>query len=59
MTYPIPIPTTIAVVVHNQQVLLAKRANPPDAGYWGGFPGGKINQGGSLETAAASAQGHI
>ena len=49
MTYPIP--ATIAVVVHNQQVLLVKRANPPDAGYWG-FPGGKINRGESLQAAA-------
>lgn len=59
MTYPIPIPTTIAVVVHNQQILLAKHANPPDADYWGGVPGGKINRGESLEAAAATAQGHI
>ena len=49
MTHPIP--AAIAVVVHNQQVLLVKRANPPDAGYWG-FPGGKINRGESLQAAA-------
>lgn len=46
-----PVPAVIAVVVHEQQVLLVRRANPPDAGYWG-FPGGKINVGETLEQAA-------
>ena len=49
MTYPVP--AAIAVVIRDQQVLLVKRANPPDAGYWG-FPGGKINRGESLQAAA-------
>ncbi|MPS47531.1 NUDIX hydrolase [Methylobacillus sp.] len=48
---PHPIPATIAVVVHEQRVLLVRRANPPDAGYWG-FPGGKINIGETMEQAA-------
>ncbi|WP_230348482.1 NUDIX hydrolase [Methylobacillus methanolivorans] len=46
-----PVPAVIAVVVHEEQVLLVRRANPPDAGYWG-FPGGKINVGETLEQAA-------
>ncbi|MCB5185841.1 NUDIX hydrolase [Methylobacillus gramineus] len=46
-----PIPAVIAVVVHNNRILLVRRANPPDAGYWG-FPGGKINTGESIESAA-------
>ncbi|WP_340138255.1 NUDIX domain-containing protein, partial [Stenotrophomonas maltophilia] len=39
-----PIPATIAVVLRDDQVLLGRRANPPDAGRWG-FPGGKIERG--------------
>lgn len=46
-----PIPATIAVVLRDDQVLLVRRANPPDAGRWG-FPGGKIERG---ETIAAAA----
>jgi 8-oxo-dGTP diphosphatase len=41
----------IAVVVRKEEVLLVRRANPPDAGLWG-FPGGKIEFG---ETVAAAA----
>jgi 8-oxo-dGTP diphosphatase len=48
---PSPIPAVIAVVVHEGQALLVRRANPPDAGLWG-FPGGKIEHG---ETVAAAA----
>ncbi|MET0429313.1 MAG: NUDIX hydrolase [Microvirga sp.] len=48
---PLPIPAVIAVVVREDQVLLVRRANPPDAGLWG-FPGGKIAFG---ETVAAAA----
>ncbi|MCB5190830.1 NUDIX hydrolase [Methylobacillus arboreus] len=48
---PYPIPATIAVVLHNNRILLVRRANPPDAGYWG-FPGGKINNGETIEGAA-------
>lgn len=46
-----PIAATIAVVVRNDEVLLVRRANPPDAGKWG-FPGGKIARGERLEEAA-------
>jgi mutator protein MutT len=46
-----PIAATIAVVIRNEQVLLVRRANPPDAGKWG-FPGGKIEQGETLAQAA-------
>lgn len=48
---PYPVPAAIAVVVHDREVLLVRRANPPDAGYWG-FPGGKINAGECIEQAA-------
>ena len=46
-----PIVATIAVVIHDGQVLLVRRANPPDAGRWG-FPGGKIEHGETLQQAA-------
>ncbi|WP_346909634.1 NUDIX hydrolase [uncultured Roseibium sp.] len=48
---PRPIPATIAAVVRDNHVLLVRRANPPDAGRWG-FPGGKIEQGETIEDAA-------
>ena len=46
-----PIPAVIAVVVHEGQALLVRRANPPDAGLWG-FPGGKIEFGETVKDAA-------
>lgn len=46
-----PVPAAIAVVVHDRKVLLVRRANPPDVGYWG-FPGGKINVGEGIAQAA-------
>ena len=46
-----PVPATIAVVLKEHAVLLVRRANPPDAGYWG-FPGGKIDFGEGIEEAA-------
>ena len=46
-----PIAATLAVVVRDHEVLLVRRANPPDAGRWG-FPGGKIDAGESLPAAA-------
>ena len=46
-----PVPAAIAVVIRAHQVLLVRRANPPDAGRWG-FPGGKIDFGESIEQAA-------
>ncbi|WP_019955899.1 NUDIX hydrolase [Yoonia vestfoldensis] len=41
----------IAVVLHQDKVLLVQRKNPPDAGLWG-FPGGHVEPG---ETALAAA----
>jgi 8-oxo-dGTP diphosphatase len=46
-----PIAATLAVVVRDQEVLLVRRANPPDAGRWG-FPGGKIDAGEPLAATA-------
>jgi 8-oxo-dGTP diphosphatase len=48
---PSPIPAVIAVVIHEGQALLVRRANPPDAGLWG-FPGGKIEFGETVADAA-------
>ncbi|WP_289155094.1 NUDIX hydrolase [uncultured Salipiger sp.] len=50
-TPPRPISATIAAVIRDNQVLLVRRANPPDAGRWG-FPGGKIEHGETLFEAA-------
>jgi mutator protein MutT len=46
-----PVAATIAVVIRDGDVLLVRRANPPDAGKWG-FPGGKIDLGETIEAAA-------
>ncbi len=46
-----PVPAVIAVVVHDGQALLVRRANPPDAGLWG-FPGGKIEFSETVKAAA-------
>ncbi len=46
-----PIPATIAAVVRNGQVLLVRRAHPPDQGKWA-FPGGKIHWGEDVRAAA-------
>lgn len=46
-----PILAALAVVLHEEQVLLVRRRNPPDAGLWG-FPGGKVELGESVATAA-------
>ena len=46
-----PIPAVLAVVIRDGKALLVQRANPPDAGLWG-FPGGKIERGEPLLTAA-------
>ena len=48
---PPPIAAVIAVVVKGDNVLLVRRANPPDAGRWG-FPGGKIEAGEPILQAA-------
>ena len=41
----------LAVVTAGEQVLLVRRANPPQAGHWG-FPGGKVEPGERVEEAA-------
>ena len=46
-----PVPAVIAVVLRGDEVLLVRRANPPDAGLWG-FPGGKIEYGETVADAA-------
>lgn len=48
---PIPRPAVLSVVLRAGQVLLVRRANPPDAGLWG-LPGGKIEPGETLADAA-------
>jgi 8-oxo-dGTP diphosphatase len=48
---PSPVPAVIAVLIHEGQALLVRRANPPDAGLWG-FPGGKIEYGETVKAAA-------
>ncbi|TCK09120.1 NUDIX hydrolase [Marinobacterium mangrovicola] len=45
-----PVVAVIAVVIREGEVLLVRRANPPDAGLWG-FPGGKIEPGEPLMDA--------
>ncbi|MDV2857649.1 NUDIX hydrolase [Oceanimonas sp. CAM02] len=42
----------IAVVWHQQQVLLVKRKHAPHAGHWG-FPGGKLEWGETMSAGAA------
>ncbi|AOR66425.1 ADP-ribose pyrophosphatase [Burkholderia stabilis] len=46
-----PVPAVIGVVLRERDVLLVRRANPPDAGCWG-FPGGKIEAGETVVEAA-------
>lgn len=46
-----PVVAILAVVVRAGNVLLVRRANPPDAGLWG-FPGGKIEAGETIREAA-------
>lgn len=41
----------LAVVLRNNQVLLVRRRNPPDAGLWG-YPGGKVELGETVAKAA-------
>ncbi|MCA8255671.1 NUDIX hydrolase [Burkholderia sp. AU31624] len=45
-----PVPAVIGIVLRERDVLLVRRANPPDAGCWG-FPGGKIEAGESIANA--------
>jgi 8-oxo-dGTP diphosphatase len=46
-----PVVATIATVFKDGNVLLVRRANPPDVGKWG-FPGGKVDFGECLKDAA-------
>ncbi len=46
-----PIAAALAVLVRDRQVLLVRRANPPDQGLWG-FPGGRIERGETVFAAA-------
>lgn len=46
-----PIAAAIAVVLRGERLLLVRRSHRPDAGRWG-FPGGKIEPGETVETAA-------
>ena len=46
-----PVAAALAVVIRADHVLLVRRANPPDIDRWG-FPGGKIDPGEAIETAA-------
>lgn len=48
-TYPIP--AVIAVVIHEDNVLLVRRGQEPNKGRWG-FPGGKIEIGETIKEAA-------
>lgn len=45
-----PIAAVIAVVARHGQVLLVRRANPPDQGLWG-FPGGRMEAGEAMFAA--------
>ena len=49
---PAPIPAALAILLRDRQVLLVRRANPPDQGLWG-FPGGRIERGETVFAAAA------
>jgi len=51
MSPQVPRLGVLAVVVEADQVLLVRRANPPDAGLWG-YPGGKVEWGETVEAAA-------
>ncbi|MBR9765509.1 MAG: NUDIX hydrolase [Rhodobacteraceae bacterium] len=46
-----PRPAVLSVALRGGEVLLVRRANPPDAGLWG-FPGGKLDLGETLAQAA-------
>jgi 8-oxo-dGTP diphosphatase len=48
----VPTIGVLALVPRDGHVLLARRANPPDAGLWG-FPGGRLEPGETLAEAAS------
>ncbi len=54
MSAPVPRLGVLAVALNASasEVLLVRRANPPDQGLWG-FPGGKVDWGETVEAAAA------
>jgi len=45
-----PVAAVITVIFRDETMILVRRSNPPDAGFWG-FPGGKIEFGESIEEA--------
>lgn len=48
---PFPHSGVLAVVWERDRVLLVQRRNPPQASHWG-FPGGRVESGETLRTAA-------
>ena len=46
-----PVASVLGVVIHDANVLLVRRINPPDAGKWG-YPGGWIDPGETMAQAA-------
>lgn len=50
-----PVASVLSVVVHDANVLLVRRINPPDAGKWG-YPGGWIDPGETMAQAAVREQ---
>lgn len=46
-----PVASVLSVVVHDANVLLVRRTNPPDAGKWG-YPGGWIDPGETMAQAS-------
>lgn len=46
-----PVAAVVAICLRGDEVLLVRRAKPPDQGLWG-FPGGRIELGETLEDAA-------
>lgn len=51
MNRPLPRLAALAVVIHEDAVLLVRRRNPPDAGLWG-YPGGHVEPGETVQAAA-------
>lgn len=45
-----PVVAVLGIIEHDRKILLVRRSNPPDAGFWG-FPGGKIESGETIEFA--------
>ena len=47
-----PVLSVLAIVIRDRQVLLVRRAHPPQVGAWG-FPGGKVEVGETVLAAAS------